>query len=240
MPAALIIPTGTRFARLTVLEEIQAVNFDNRKGSPNRRFRLQCECGNTVDSDLHSLRSGYRKSCGCLHIEAAIDNCLSRTKHGFARRGKYHPLYKVWSTMKERCSSPKNWKYKDYGARGIFVCDEWKDDPEAFITWALANGWAKGLLLDREDNDGPYAPWNCRFVTPTISANNQRPRKPRDPEAASRPERAAKLQEVGLARYGKRWKRKLARDLGVAPVTLRYWAQGIYGPPADILFRLEV
>lgn len=65
--------------------------------------------------------------------------------------------------------------FKYYGARGVSVCDEWTKDADAYIDWALANGFKKnsGLQVDREDNDGPYSPENCRIVTTIVNANNK-------------------------------------------------------------------
>lgn len=72
------------------------------------------------------------------------------------------PLYKVWVGMRYRCG---NARFLRYGGRGIRVCDEWAHDFSAFQAWALSNGWARGLQIDRIDNDGHYQPGNCRFVT---------------------------------------------------------------------------
>ena len=84
-----------------------------------------------------------------------------------------HPLYSVWSAMKQRCFNPKSAPFHRYGARGITVCDEWRGSARAFISWALAHGWQPGLQLDRRDNDGPYAPGNCRFVTCRVNILNR-------------------------------------------------------------------
>lgn len=63
--------------------------------------------------------------------------------------------------------------YRRYGGRGIEVCEEWKNEFVSFYDWAIANGWEKGLHVDRRDNDGHYSPYNCRIVTPIINANNK-------------------------------------------------------------------
>lgn len=91
--------------------------------------------------------------------------------HGANMRNKR--LYGVWKTMMHRCYNPKREKYKDYGGRGISVCNEWHD-PNAFMDWAEANGYADGLQLDRVNNDGNYAPDNCRFATPKENSRNRR------------------------------------------------------------------
>lgn len=82
-------------------------------------------------------------------------------------------LFNVWQTMKGRCENPNRLKYKDYGGRGIKVCEEWQE-AKNFVLWALSNGYEKGLQLDRIDNDGNYCPANCRFVTPKENSRNRR------------------------------------------------------------------
>lgn len=78
--------------------------------------------------------------------------------------------------MRTRCNSPSNSAYKNYGARGITVDPRW-DDFTTFEAWVLANGYDGKLDLDRRDNDGPYSPENCRFVTRSENLKNRRPRK---------------------------------------------------------------
>ena len=85
-----------------------------------------------------------------------------------------HPkLHALWSGMKTRCTNQNRAKYKDYGARGISVCQEWQN-AENFIEWALNNGYQEGLQIDRIDNNGNYQPDNCRFVTPMENSRNRR------------------------------------------------------------------
>jgi hypothetical protein len=76
--------------------------------------------------------------------------------------------------MKKRCYSPKDLAYKNYGGRGITICDEWRASPACFIEWAIQNGWRRGLEIDRRDNNGPYSPLNCRFVTRATNSRNTR------------------------------------------------------------------
>lgn len=92
-------------------------------------------------------------------------------KHGLFRENP--ALFNVWQTMIGRCENSNRLKYKDYGGRGIKVCEEWHE-AKNFVLWALGNGYEKGLQLDRIDNDGDYCPENCRFVTPKENSRNRR------------------------------------------------------------------
>ena len=83
-----------------------------------------------------------------------------REMHGYTK----HPLYEVWDNMKQRCYNENNKRYGNYGARGIVICNEWKNSAGTFIEWALPL-WKEGLEIDRIDNDGNYEPNNCRFIT---------------------------------------------------------------------------
>ena len=93
-------------------------------------------------------------------------------KHGESKT----PLYRVWNQMVCRCTNPTHQSFADYGGRGIRVCNEWQSYVP-FRTWALSNGYRKGLLLDRRDNDGNYEPSNCRWVSGYTSAQNRRTTK---------------------------------------------------------------
>lgn len=86
-----------------------------------------------------------------------------------------HPLYNIFRAMHHRCEDPKNIAYDRYGGRGITVCKEWSyDHLEDFMSWALANGWEKGLEIDRIDNCKGYSPDNCRFVSSKENSRNRR------------------------------------------------------------------
>ena len=154
---------GKTFGRLTILEELDPT------------FCLvQCGCENKTIKKIrrNCLLTGNTKSCGCLQhefIEALNKN------HGYSGHNKdRHLLYVAWSDMVQRCTNLKNSNYTTYGGRGITIYDEWRASPEAFIVWALENGWQKGLVLDRIDNDGNYCPENCRYIT--IAQNNRNKR----------------------------------------------------------------
>lgn len=163
--------TGKKFGRLTVLEQAQ--------GRCRREvaWKVRCECGTTKTLPGYILRKGITQSCGCLHKEIASEMARSnfagkssRKTHGL----NGHPLYNLISNIKSRCYNKNRSNYKYYGGRGITVCDEWRNDPASFISWALDNKWEKGLEIDRINNDGSYSPENCRFVTRQINMGNRR------------------------------------------------------------------
>lgn len=83
-----------------------------------------------------------------------------------------YSIYSAWNSMVRRCTNPKDHKYYRYGARGIIVCDEWKDNYENFYNWSIQNGYKLGLSLDRINNDGNYEPNNCRWTTRKVQQRN--------------------------------------------------------------------
>lgn len=122
----------------------------------------RCKCGNEFAAQPRDVDNGKSRTCGCGR------HC--KRSHGMSG----HPLYWVHKSMLARCCNPKCQDYKNYGGRGINVCDEWKNDRNSFFHWAINSGWAKGLLIDRIDVNGDYQPSNCRFVTPSVSGANKR------------------------------------------------------------------
>jgi hypothetical protein len=160
--------TDQRFGRLVAVRHVGC-------GYKGARWLFSCDCGNEHVTYSNPVRTAQVKSCGCLHREM-LDRGLKRLSHGDAHQGRVERLWRIWAGMTDRCRRPKNSGFKYYGARGISVCPEWRDDYPAFRDWALANGYGDGLTIDRVDPDGNYEPGNCRWVS--ASENSRRARRP--------------------------------------------------------------
>lgn len=152
--------TGKKFGRLTVII---------RTKSKNKRamWLCKCNCGNEKIVSSADLLKGCVKSCGCLAKEIR--------QKGQPKHNLYHTrIYKIWSSMKNRCYLKSHIAYKNYGGRGIKVCDEWKNDVVEFYNWAINNGYKDNLSIDRINNELNYCPENCRWATSLQQQNNTR------------------------------------------------------------------
>lgn len=156
--------TNRRFGKL-VVEKYNGLDKDN-----NATWLCRCDCGNIKVINGKLLRNKHTVSCGCHRANILA---TSGFKHGL----KNTKLYDVWEGMKQRCSNPKHTGYKYYGARGIKVCKEWKDNFKIFYEWATNNGYKQGLSIDRIDVNGDYTPSNCRWVTMAEQNKNKRKNK---------------------------------------------------------------
>ena len=156
--------SGQRFGKLVAIERV------NQKGE-RPKWLCKCDCGNEKVVSSCGLLNGRTKSCGCLTSEKNIERS---TTHGCTKSR----LYRVWIGMKSRCENDKRECYKNYGGRGISVCEGWKDF-SVFREWALSTGYdetaAHGVCtLDRIDVNGDYCPENCRWVTMKTQCRNKR------------------------------------------------------------------
>lgn len=112
--------------------------------------------------------------CNMHYKRAMRGSDLSRPAREPMILPKTHPVYVAWTNMKTRCDNPNSTQYKWYGARGIHYCDRWKEFKNFYADMFF--DWHEGLMLDREENDGDYTPFNCRWVPPGVSARNRRER----------------------------------------------------------------
>lgn len=152
---------GARVGRWTVVDRAEG-----RGGS----WLCVCECGTRRVVLGARLRRGRSRSCGCLKNDLTVARFST---HGASRRGPLAPLFAIWNSMIRRCHTPSSGGYRDYGGRGIEVCDEWRGD---FLAFARAVGDRPSPLhsLDRIDNSKGYAPGNVRWATPTEQSRNTR------------------------------------------------------------------
>lgn len=165
MPKKIEITPGTVFNDLTFIEN--AAGAKSLSGVPRRRAVFQCGCGNIKTLTIAQVRSGHTTSCGCRVLKVLAERNF---KHGLSKS----KIYIRWSSMMTRCYNVKRANYKDYGGRGIKVCDQWHDFANFYKD--VGEPPFVGATLERIDNDGNYEPANVKWANQQEQTQNQRAR----------------------------------------------------------------
>ena len=153
--------SGQEFGRLTIIK---------RSGDKSGRtaWLCKCECGTEKEIRGSHITTGKIVSCGCFDADRKYKNGLSMGENG--------RIYKIHHGMIDRCYNEKNKRYKNYGGRGIVVCNEWLEETSGLINfhdWAIKNGYSEDLTIDRSNVNGNYEPSNCKWATDTEQRNNK-------------------------------------------------------------------
>ena len=150
------VKVGDKFGRLEV------VAVGQRDGTYRYYAICKCSCGSDIKSiRMDNLTDGLVVSCGCYQKEQTTSHGLTSSEH-----------YGRWRNMMDRCYNRQNAAYKNYGGRGVKVCDAWHD-VSTFVS-ELPDGYFEGAEMDRINNDGDYEPGNIRWADKSLNCDNRR------------------------------------------------------------------
>lgn len=151
--------TGMVYGQLVAVERVQ-------HGTGHTKWLFRCSCGTAKECRLSHVKAGRTTSCGCAQHRLVVERF---TTHGLSNS----PTYRSWQAMRNRCYNQKHRQYKDYGGRGIKVCERWRGSFSAFLK-DMGPRTDRSLTLDRINNDGNYEPGNCRWATRSEQRRNSR------------------------------------------------------------------
>ncbi len=153
--------------QLTMVRDLGMILLNPNNKQKVHMAEYKCFCGELFTTSIDRVKRETTKSCGCYRIAQTKKRL---TTHGSTKT----KLYGIFCSILQRTSNPKSKHFKDYGARGITMCDEWKNSYESFEKWSLDNGYNDLLSLDRIENNQEYSPNNCRWTTKDIQAQNRK------------------------------------------------------------------
>ena len=171
--------SGIKIGRLTVVENC---DYISKNGKICKGVKCRCDCGNIKIVRRSDFLSGKSKSCGCLIREFNLKReCKNNLKNVASLSSEFNvpkvnieKLFNIYKSMKNRCYKKDDVSYKNYGERGIDICDEWLESRDCFVKWAIENNFEPGLSIDRIDNNKGYSPDNCKFSDRHEQAINKR------------------------------------------------------------------